>query len=97
MFAGFRIFEAFVDDGFGPAISSSSNMDDDARSPRTSLGLLAGFFLRYSSVKGFAGALKVSGFFLPNPKRNVRRCTHGIVKVGVLDENVTATAVYQHT
>lgn len=60
--------------GFGPASSSSSKIEEDARSPRMSCGVV-GFFLRYSSVSGFLGAALVSWvFFLPKrfPKRKRR-------------------------
>lgn len=71
--------------GFGPAVSSSSKMEDEARSPRTSDPPLEGaFFLRYSSVSGFLGFGVESScccFPVPHPivlkSKNVRRWRYG--------------------
>jgi hypothetical protein len=58
--------------GRGPAALSSSKIDDDASSPRVSVGRESGFFRRNSSVSSFLGRVGVKAGFLF--QKNDLRC-----------------------
>lgn len=76
--------------GFGPANSSSSKMEDSARSPRVGATCCFGFFVRYSSLKGFVGTETGDSRF---HHRRVRLWIHGSRKLrGVWEEAVRALA-----
>ncbi len=97
MYLGFRgvsltglPFSSALD--FAPASSSSSKMEEDARSPRTRVGC-CGFFLRNSSDNGFRGL--VFNASLVSVQKSVRRWMLGLRKESNDFEVDRAVAIHQ--